>query len=63
MFLETKDESHLRAISARLSNAGVEHHCVEECDDDPDYPGQLMAIGLYPREGKCKELSDLPLVK
>lgn len=63
MFLQVKDEAHLRAISARLLNAGIEHHCVEECDDDLDYPGQMMAIGCNPRSGKIKELSDLPLVK
>ncbi len=63
MFLEAKNEAHLRQVVARLSDAGIEHHCVEECDDDPDYPGQLMAVGLYPRLGKCKEVSDLPLVK
>ena len=61
--LHAKDEAHIREIAQRLFDAGIEHHCVFECDDDPDYPGQLMSIGLYPRTGKCKEISDLPLVK
>jgi hypothetical protein len=63
VFLEAKDEAHLRVIAARLTNAGIEHHCVEECEDDEDYPGQMMAIGVNPREGKVACLSDLPLVR
>jgi hypothetical protein len=37
-----------------------------ECDDDEDYPGQMMSIGLHPTadvERVRKVLSSLPLVR
>jgi hypothetical protein len=61
--LLARDEAHLHELAQKLFDAGIEHHCVFESDDDPQYPGQMMAIGLYPRQGKVKVLSDLPLVK
>lgn len=64
--LHARDEAHLREIAARLTAAGIGHHLVEECDDDDDYPGQLMSIGLHPtteRERVAKVLSSLPLAR
>lgn len=64
--LHAKDESHLRTIAQRLFDAGIEHHCVHEADDDPQHPGQMMSIGLYPTRDRAKVgkvLSSLPLVK
>lgn len=64
--LHARDESHLRELAQRLFDAGIEHHCVFEADDDLQYPGQMMAIGLYPSTNKAgigKVVSALPLVK
>jgi peptidyl-tRNA hydrolase len=64
--LHARDEHELEEIAQRLFDAGIEHHCVFETDDDPKYPGQMMAIGLYPTYDKDKVkrvLSHLPLVK
>lgn len=64
--LHAKDEGHLKDLAQRLFDAGIEHHCVFESDDDLKYPGQMMAIGLYPshnRDGIRKVLSSLPLAK
>ncbi len=64
--LEAKDETQLRELAQKLFDAGIEHHCVFECDDDPEYPGQLMSVGLYPttdRDKVKKVLSSLPLVR
>lgn len=64
--LHARDEAHLHEIAQRLYNAGIEHHCVFEAEDDPQFPGQLMSIGLYPtrdRDKVKKVLSSLPLVK
>lgn len=64
--LHAKDESHLRDIAQRLYDAGIAHHCVFECEDDDQYPGQLMSIGVYPTRDRAtvrKVLSSLPLVR
>lgn len=64
--LHARDEQHLAELAQRLYDAGIEHHCVFEADDDPQYPGQMMAIGLYPTRDKDKVkkvLSSLPCVK
>jgi len=64
--LHAKDETHLKALSAALYEAGIERHEVVEASDDSRYPGQLMALGLYPttnREAVRKVLSSLPLVR
>ena len=64
--LHARDEAHLKEIAQRLFDAGIEHHCVFESDDDVKYPGQMMAIGLYPtrdRDKVRKVLSSLPLVR
>lgn len=64
--LHARDEAHLAQIAQSLFDAGIEHHCVFEADDDPTYPGQMMSIGLYPtrdRDKVRKVLSSLPLVR
>lgn len=37
-------------LEERLKAIGVPHHAQREDDDDPSYPGQLMAIGVRPCE-------------
>ena len=64
--LHARDEQHLIEIAKRLFDAGIAHHCVFEAEDDPNWPGQMMAIGLYPSHDKekiRKVLSSLPLAK
>jgi len=64
--LHARDELHLRELAQRLFDAGIEHHCVFEAEDDLQYPGQLMAVGLYPSHDRNKikkVLSSLPLVR
>lgn len=64
--LHAADEHHLRLIQDRLLKAGLAFGTVIECDDDEDYPGQLMSIGLAPvtdRSAVRKVLSSLPLAK
>lgn len=62
--LHAKHEVHLRAIQARLFEAGIDHSCVVE--GDGPHAGQLMAIGVLPsreRERIREVLGKLPLVR
>lgn len=64
--LHAKHEDHLLQIAAALDKAGIPHHQVKECDDDEQYPGQLMSIGLHPttdHDKVKKVLSSLPLAR
>lgn len=64
--LHARDEAHLKELGDRLSSAEISHCYVWESDDDANYPGQLMAIGVMPtrdREKIRKVLSSLPLVR
>ena len=58
VILSVQDESAIHALSAILSEKGVDHHVVYE--PDPPYLGQAMAIGLPPGD-RCKALAGLPL--
>lgn len=62
--LAVSDEAALRALSARLYEAGVDHTLIEE----PDAPwnGAAMALGIRPTPktpALKKLLSQLPLLK
>ncbi len=62
--LHARDELHLRVIQARLFEADIPHTSIVE--EDGEYTGQLMAVGLEPttnRERVRKILSSLPLVR
>ena len=58
--LYARDQEHLKDIAMSLSDAGIKHHIVEECD------GEWMAIGCEPTTNRAamrKVLSSLPLAK
>lgn len=48
--LHVKDEPALRALAARLYDAGIEHTLVIE--EDAPYAGQAMAIGITPTSNR-----------
>jgi hypothetical protein len=48
--LHVANEAELRALSARLANAGIEHQLVIESDSP--YTDQAMAIGIRPMDRK-----------
>jgi hypothetical protein len=56
----------LKLIAKRLDKAGLPYGTVVECDDDDEYPGQLMSIGLAPTTDRAsvkKVLSSIPLAR
>ena len=58
--LAARDQTHLLEIHASLSNAGITHVLIVECDGEP------MAIGCDPtrdRQSIRKVVSSLPLVR
>lgn len=64
--LHVADAQHLQLVTQRLDKVGLRYHCVYESNDDANYPGQLMSIGLAPvtdRDAVRKVLSSLPLAK
>lgn len=61
--LVVQDECALRALSLRLTEAGVAH--VRIVESDAPYAGQVTALGLHParKEDLRRHLSALPLLK
>jgi hypothetical protein len=57
--LMVKNEHDLKYLGMTLDIQGIAHHKVHE----PDAPhhNALMAIGLYPQQGRQRALSGLPL--
>jgi hypothetical protein len=58
--LAARDQAHLLEIDALLTQAGIAHVLIVECDGEP------MAIGCEPTRDRAavrKVLSSIPLVK
>lgn len=58
--LQTRDQAHLLEIAEKLSQHGIEHVVIRECD------GEAQAIGITPthnRKAIRKITGSLPLVK
>lgn len=57
--LYARDEAHLRSIADRLTEAGISHKLIIECD------GEAQAIGCTPTTDRAslkRVLSSLPLI-
>ncbi len=59
--LAAKSELQLLALEQRLISQNIPHAAIRE----PDWDGQLMAIGIAPCDRSIvrKEVSQLPLIK